>query len=92
MVELPTFGVVQWCDTPGAVNEIVETFKRPDPLPMAEMGCHWVPAFMPIPGKVLEIVHEYFLFGNMYYLVKIELQGNFEKKDNTGYTLIKGPL
>ena len=57
-----------------------------------DKGCHWVPAFMPIPGKILEVVTEYFLFGKLYYLVKVELQGNFEKKDGIGYTLIRGPL
>ena len=87
-----TYGILQWCDTPGAVTEIVESFERPNPYELADKGCHWVPAFMPIPGKILEIVTEYFLFGKLYYLVKVELQGNFEKKDGIGYTLIRGPL
>ena len=56
------------------------------------MGCHWVPAFMPIPGKVLEIVKEYFIFGKLYYIVKVELQGNFVNNDKIKYTLIRGPL
>ena len=47
---------------------------------------------MPIPGKILEVVSEYFLFGKLYYIVKVQLEGNFEKKDGIGYTLIRGPL
>ena len=84
--------VSQWCDEHVGVKTIVESFERPTKYELIDMGCHWVPAFMPIPGKVLEIVKEYFIFGKLYYIVKVELQGNFVNNDKIKYTLIRGPL
>jgi len=90
MFDLP---ITQWCDTAGAVNEIVESFERPSPYDLADKGCHWVPGFAPIPGKIIEVVHVYYLFGRYFSLVKVELQGNFEDpKYQTGYTLVRGSI
>jgi hypothetical protein len=43
---------------------------------------------MPIAGKIIKVEKEYFLFGKIFYLLKIELAGNFENK--YGYTLWRG--
>ena len=80
--------VTQWCDTADAVNTIIHSLERPNEQSLTELGCHWVPKIMPIAGKIIKIEKEYFLFGKIFYLLKIELAGNFENK--YGYTLWRG--
>ena len=80
--------ITQWCDTADAVNTIIHEMERPNEQRLLELGCHWVPRIMPVAGKVIKIEQEYFIFGKIFYLLKVELDGNFENK--YGYTLWKG--
>tara|TARA_Y100000296_G_scaffold5824_2_gene7192 strand:+ start:2290 stop:2637 length:348 start_codon:yes stop_codon:yes gene_type:complete len=80
--------VTQWCNTFEAVDKIIHDFERPTVEKLFEYGCHWVPVFMPVDSIIKEIVKEYYIFGNLWYMVKVELIGNFENP--IGYTLIRG--
>ena len=81
--------ITQWCNDPEAVDRIVREMRRPTHDMLMEYGCHWVPKFMPIEGRIEEVVNEYFIFGKFFRLVKVRLIGNFENP--IGYTLIRGP-
>ena len=80
--------VTQWCSDPEAVNQIIKDATRPTYEKLFDYGCHWVPAFMPVEGIIKEVVKEYFILGNVWHMVKIELIDNFENP--IGYTLIRG--
>ena len=80
--------VTQWCNTFEAVDKIIQDFERPTAEKLFKYGCHWVPVFMPVDSIIKEIVKEYYIFGNLWYMVKVELIGNFENP--IGYTLIRG--
>jgi|TARA_R110000824_G_scaffold3865_1_gene18527 hypothetical protein len=82
--------VTQWCDRLDSVNTIIQEMARPTEQRLLDLDCHWVPKIMPIAGKILKIEQEYFIFGQIFYLLKVELQGNFEEK--FGYTLWRGKL
>jgi len=82
-----TLPVTQWCDTSASVNTIVREMQRPTHERLVELGCHWVPEFMPVDSVIKEIVTEYYIFGKIWYLIKVELIGNFENP--IGYTLIR---
>ena len=80
--------VTQWCNTFEAVHKFIQDFERPTAEKLFEYGCHWVPVFMPVDSTIKEIVKEYYIFGNLWYMVRVELIGNFENP--IGYTLIRG--
>lgn len=80
--------VTQWCDTIDSVKTIVRELQRPTFERLVELGCHWVPVFIPVDSVIKEIVKEYYIFGNLWYMVRVELIGNFENP--IGYTLIRG--
>ena len=80
--------VTQWCDTIDSVKTIVRELQRPTSERLVELGCHWVPVFIPVDSVIKEIVTEYYIFGKIWYMVRVELIGNFENP--IGYTLIRG--
>jgi hypothetical protein len=82
--------VTQWCDRLDSVNTIIQEMERPTEQRLLDLDCHWVLKIMPITGKILKVEQEYFIFGQIFYLLKVELQGNFEEK--FGYTLWRGKL
>ena len=82
--------VTQWCDRLDSANTIIQEMERPTEQRLLDLDCHWVPKIMPITGKILKVEQEYFIFGQIFYLLKVELQGNFEEK--FGYTLWRGKL
>ena len=82
--------VTQWCDRLDSVDTIIQEMERPTEQRLLDLDCHWVPKIMPITGKILKVEQEYFIFGQIFYLLKVELQGNFEEK--FGYTLWRGKL
>ena len=79
--------VTQWWSDPEAVNQIIKDSTRPTNEKLSDYGCHWVPAYWPVEGMIEEIIQEYFIVGNVWHMVKIELIGNFE--NSIGYTLIR---
>lgn len=77
--------VTQWCDDPGSVHEIVQRFRQPTMQELWELGCHWVPAQFAANGTVIEVVTEFFLFGRIWHLVKVDIEG----AEKPGYTLVR---
>ena len=77
--------ITQWCDTPEAVEIIVERFRKPTLQELWDLGCHWVPPQFAATGEVIKVIKEYFLFGKFWHLIKVDIEGAAA----VGFTLVK---